>query len=217
MRPQLGMPLHAERERVAGRSTYRFDELNLVEGFCYEWLCEFVDALPVKRVVDDLVLADPILELTVELDLVFRPELDLIVLAGRLAVIVVPVDSVYRLMKRTAHRYVELLEAAADCEDRDLLFDGGPDERQRQSIAIAVDGARIDRRLFALIMYGFDVRNTSGQQDTVRHVEHRRDIGEARAERDEQWLAPGDLRNGGRILATNGIEHKAADVLAARR
>ena len=91
---------------------------------------------------------------------------------GRLgrAMIAAAFDLVHELVQRAAQRHVDLLQAAADREQRHAAIDRMADQRQGGGVA-----RRIVRRarpaLLAVIVVRLDIGRAAGQQHAVEHVE----------------------------------------------
>ena len=212
----FGMPLHAQTERRVIRSAHGLDQAVLGEGLGLQRLGEARNALPVQRIDHDLVGADPIAQFSAQRHRVDRPValVEWNIEAG--AMVLVAVHGVHRLIQAAAERDVQLLEAAADGEERRLALDRGADQRQRQRVAQGIEPIRHERRLLA-VMLRRDVRRAARQQDRVGHLEDGADIRHAGADRHKQRLAFRDLGDRRGVFAAHGVKDVAFDQLGAGR
>ncbi len=162
-------------------------------------------------------LSDPIAQRAAQRDRVHGTEALVEGDVGALAVVVVPVDVVDRLMQAAAEGDVELLEAAADREQRHLALDCGADERQRQRVACGIEGVRLDR--------GRPRRNARARRSrgcpTSRIASATSRTAPMSAmlapERRKQRLTFRHLGHGRRVLAAHGVERVTVDQLGAGR
>ena len=216
LRRPFGMPLHAQTEgRVIGPA-HGLDQTVLGEGLGLQRLGEARDALPVQRIDHDLVFADPVAQFPAQPHRVDRP----VALVERnieaRAMILVTVHGVNGLIQAAAKRDVQLLEAAADREERRLALDRGADQRQRQRVAQGIEPVGHERRFLA-VMLGRDIRHAARKQDRVGHLEDGADIRHAGTDRHEQRLALGDLGDRRRIFASHGVKDVTFDQLGTGR
>ena len=130
------------------------------------------------------------------------------------AVVLVPVHGVNGLMQAAAKRHVQLLKSPANGEERLLALDRGSDQRKGQRVAHRIEPILHERR-FVAVMLRCHVRPAARQKDGIRDLKQGRDIGHAGG--NEQRLAFGDIGDGGRIFAADGIEDVTVDQLGTRR
>src|ERR1700752_5364116 len=134
---ELRMPLRAEAEAGEILEAHRFDDPIVGAAFGLDPRGGLRNALPMQRIHLRLGLAEDARELAAgaKRDLVSRPVHLLVRHVLRRAVIHAAVGAVDLRVESAAERDVQLLEAAADAEDRDLARDRGADQRQRDGIA----------------------------------------------------------------------------------
>ena len=88
-------------------------------------------------------------------------------------------------VERSAHRHVDLLETAADAEERLATLDTGAHQRQHDGVAGAVEGAVRLGRLLAVFL-GVHVGPPAGEQEAVAGFHQLLDRDEPRVRRDQQ-------------------------------
>ena len=140
------------RRPCASRDAHRLDRAVGRARLDDEPRAELADHLPVHRVHLDAARAEQLRELAVRLEIHVVRELEALVVrqADRRAV----VEAARALLRlgdeRAAERDVQLLEAAADGEERHAHLDRQRDELQRRRVAVGVVGLVALRRLLAV-------------------------------------------------------------------
>ena len=120
------------------------------------------------------------------------------------------------LMQGTAQRYVQLLEAAADREQRHRALEGAPDQRQGCGVAGGIAQALRARRRSRIVV-GLDVRRAAGDQEAVEPIQHRIRL-EARPKRwDDQRHRAGAIADGLDVLGADLMVAEAVALNEAGR
>jgi len=175
-----------------------------------------VDALTAQRVDDDPLAAEQRREETVRA----QPQLltRLVAARGRFrlvgAVVDATFDAVELLMQRPAEGDVDLLDAAAEAEDRHAARDGAPDQRQQRGVAGRIGAVALGLGTTGVVVR-LDVRGTAGEQQPVELVEHVVRIDAPAERRDQQGQPARRIGDGGDVLLADAEERKALRHLAA--
>src|SRR3546814_21096003 len=112
-------------------------------------------------------------------------------------------DRVQARVQRAAEARVQLLEAAADEEAGQALFQRRVDQREGRGVARLVVGLglRVRRRAVARRV---DVRGAAGEQQAVERVEHVQHLLALRHHRDDDRRAAGRLPDRAAVLVEIG-------------
>jgi hypothetical protein len=102
------------------------------------------------------------------------------------------------LNERAAERDVEHLDPAAYAEKGKVCFDGGGDELDFESIALAVDAVGGGVNPGGTIPGGINI-GSSGYEESVDQIEDPADVIDQRRENDRETAAVGDRRGVGLV------------------
>ena len=172
-----------------------------------EALTQLLHALRVQRVHHDAIDACQPAQQSArgQLDLVRRLVLDFERVALVLAVVEHARHFLHLLPQRTAVSDVQLLEPAADREERHARRDHTRDQRQRGRVPVRIvhragiaRGPRISLRL--------DVRRAAGQQDAIHAVENRVEVHLVAERRNQHRHGVGRFCDSANVLLPHAME-----------
>ena len=208
------MPLRAEGEGLGLAHRDRLDDAVGCGGLDREARRQPLDALAVDRVHHGLALAEDPFQHAAGADVDEMrgciAHVDVVML-GR-AVVEAALVALEFGLQRAAHDDVQLLEAAADAEERDAALDGAGNEAQRELVARMVIGLMVGRGLLA-VMRRMHVRDRAGHQDAVEPVEQRVEMQRVHDRGDHHRRAVRHLGHGAHIfVADRMVEEPVAFV-----
>ena len=169
------VPLHPEREAPGRLHAHGLDRPILGHRLHDEPWRQSIDTLAMQRVdLDPRGPAQQPLEPAaggevhwMGQSIALRPRL------GLVGAVVAPARQlVHMLVQAAAQRHVELLDAAADGQERHAAGNRAADQRQRGGVAVGVGEVALPRRR-AAIESGIDVRRASGDEDAIQPVQQR--------------------------------------------
>jgi pimeloyl-ACP methyl ester carboxylesterase len=193
-RVPLGVPLHRQREARRVPDDQRLGRLVGRPALDDDPGRPLQDPLPVQRVHHDLGRAEHLVEPPAlgEPHRMADRELLLERRVGGHAV-VHPTRNLADLgVQRAAEGDVELLEPAADAEDRHPARHALVDERQRHGVPVGVEGAVLLGRLVAVVLR-VHVRPPAGEDEAVAGLHELGDGGDPRQRRDQERNRAGQV------------------------
>ena len=204
--PVFRMPLHADREGAGILHRNRLDRAVLGDRLDLKSRAQPVDALAMHRIDHDVACAEHAGEAASRLDryILADGEALVLVVAHRRAV----VERAFALLdlggERAAERHVQLLDAAADGEQRHAVLDRLADQRQRGRVAVGIVGA-VGLAGVAAIERGMHVRLRAGDHDAVDRGEQLVEIEPVAEGRHQQRKHAGAGDRGLEILLRRGV------------
>src|SRR6516225_6402960 len=123
---------------------------------------------------------------------------------------------VQSLMQRATKRYVQLLDAATDRQDRQVPPDRFPDQRQSRCIALRVV-ANFGVARLGPVMARMDIRRATGKQQSVEPAEDSTDIDLRSNRRDQYRETSCCIDHRARVSLVDPVESPLVDCAEAAR
>ena len=129
---------------------------------------------------------------------------------GRLAIGVAVIHHaghlVYTLVQTAAHGHVDFLVAPADAQQRHALLHAGLDERQREVVALGVEGQAGVGHGFGKVA-GVDVGGRAGQHHAIDQWQQRRNLGGLHQRKQHGLCVCAHLDGPGIFVAQHQVGH----------